>query len=76
MLRERIQSVVRLQNAGKMAAAEAALAAIPEGKVLGESALCKIAQQIEALVLQRGDFRTAKDVAQKLIRRPIFIYPI
>lgn len=42
------------------------------GKVLGESAQCKIARRLESLILEPGGYGTAKAIAKKLINRPIF----
>ena len=46
-----MKNVIRLENLGRMKAAEVAAIEIPEGKVLGESALCKFTKQIEGKVL-------------------------
>lgn len=55
-----------------MKAAAAATNEIPEGKVLGESALCKATKQIEEMIRARGGYGTAKAIANKLIARPLF----
>jgi hypothetical protein len=70
-LRERIRAVIRLENAGKMDAAAEAMDAIPKGKVLGESALCKIAKMLEDKIIAQGGYGTAKAIANKLINRPL-----
>jgi hypothetical protein len=45
---------------------------ISEGKVLGESALCKITKQIEDMILARGGYGTAKAIATNNHHRPLF----
>ena len=55
-----MKRIIRLENLGRMKAAEVAAIEIPEGKVLGESALFKIAKQIEDMILARGGYGMRK----------------
>jgi hypothetical protein len=63
----------RLQNQGKMAAAEAARTAIPKGTEVSERTITRFAKSLEANLFRLGGRDTIEKVLTKLLGRPALL---
>ena len=63
----------RLQNQGKVKAAQTARMAIPKGKVVSDRAITKFAKGLEANLFQLGGRDTVERVLVKLLSRPALL---
>ncbi len=68
---EMLTKVFRLQNQGKMADAAALRETIPEGKVLGASALNKAALDLEHRLFCVGGFASIEALVDRVLQRPL-----
>jgi hypothetical protein len=68
---EQLTKIYRLENAGKMADAEALRKELPKTKILGTSAVNKVVQDLQARMFSVGGYDTIMKVVEGLFSRPL-----